>query len=131
MAPAQVNWIGPTTGGDWNTPGFWSMGAVPGTSDTAFIGANNTVTFSSGDTSRVAAITVNGTLNVTGGNLTIGGTAGSNFTLTAGGTLGGAGTINVSNGANNTWSGGTMTGAGSAAPAPARAPGTSSSGPAP
>jgi RHS repeat-associated protein len=112
IAPAQVNWTGPATGGDWNTANFWSTSNVPGPSDTASIGANNTVTFSSSDTSRVAALTVDGTLNVTGGNLTIGGTAGSNFTLTTGGTLSGAGSINVSNGAANTWSGGTMTGTG-------------------
>src|SRR5689334_14775473 len=67
IAPAQGKWVRPNTGGDWNTPGSWSTGSVPGSSDTAVIGSGNTVTFSSGDTSRVAGLTADGTLNVTGG----------------------------------------------------------------
>ena len=107
-----VPWTGPATGGDWGTPSNWGGGVLPGAGDTAVIGAGNTVTFSTSDISRVAALEIDGTLNVTGGNLTIGNTAGSNFTVTTSGTVSGAGNINVNNGAANTWSGGTMTGTG-------------------
>src|SRR5262245_16939811 len=30
--PSTVTWIGPTSGGDWDTPAYWSSGTVPGTS---------------------------------------------------------------------------------------------------
>ena len=113
LAPAVVTWIGPAGGGDWSTAGDWSTGSVPGTTDTAAIGSGNAVAFSTGDTSLVAALDLNGTLNVTGGNLTIGNSAGTNFTVTTSGIVSGAGSINVNNGASNTWSGGTMTGTGS------------------
>ncbi|MGH7136620.1 MAG: hypothetical protein ACREHD_12835, partial [Pirellulales bacterium] len=105
---ATDNWIGPNIGGDWNTPADWSTGAVPGAADTAYIGPGYTVAFASGDTSQVTALDVDGTLDVSGGNLSIGNTVGSNFTLDAGGTLGGAGAVTVSNAAADTWSGGTM-----------------------
>src|SRR5262249_28060858 len=112
IAPAQANWTGPATGGDWNTPVFWSTGNVPGPADTANIGPGNPVASSSGDPSRRAVLTGDGALNVIGGSLTVGNTAGSNFTVTTGGTVSGAGSVSVSNGAANAWSGGTMTGTG-------------------
>ena len=107
-----VPWNGPITGGDWGTAGNWTGGVLPKTTDTALIGAGNTVTVSSSDTIQVATLDVEGGLNVTGGNLTVGNTAGSNFTETTGGTVMGAGSINIVNGASNSWSGGTMTGTG-------------------
>src|SRR5262249_49237536 len=94
VTPAVVNWAGPAVGGDWNTPADWSTSSVPVAGDTVSIGLGNTVTFSAGN-SRVASLNVDGVLNVVGGNLTVGNTAGTNFTVTTGGTLSGAGTVAV------------------------------------
>ena len=90
VAPAVVTWVGPSTG-DWSTPLAWSNGSVPGAADTAYIGQGNTVTFSAGDTGQVAGLDVDGTFDVTGGTMTIGSASGSNFTVTTGGTISGAG----------------------------------------
>ena len=109
---ALVTWTGPTVGGDFGTASDWSTGKLPGVADTAYIGSGNTVSFSGGDTSQVTALDVDGTLNVIGGNLSIGASAGSNFTVTTSGIVSGAGSIDVNNGTANTWSGGTMSGTG-------------------
>ncbi|HEV3342661.1 MAG TPA: hypothetical protein VG125_19975, partial [Pirellulales bacterium] len=99
-------WLGGNV--DFNTPAHWSTGAVPGPSDVAYIGPGNIVTFTSGDTSQMTALYADGTLNVTGGTLSIGSPTGSsNLNLTGGGTLGGTGTVNDSGTAS--WSGGAMT----------------------
>ena len=103
-------WVGPNTGGDWGNAANWSNNAVPTTSDVAYIGSAATVTFSESDSSVVASLYVDGTLNISGGNLTVGSTAGSdNFDLSSG-TVDGAGVINVNGTAS--WSGGTMQGSG-------------------
>jgi fibronectin-binding autotransporter adhesin len=49
--PSTFNWAGPTSGGDFSTPGNWNIGAtptnsVPGPSDDAVIPSGNTVTVS-------------------------------------------------------------------------------------
>ena len=105
-----VYWVGPTTGGNWNTAADWSTDVAPVSTDTAYIGAGNTVTFSSGSPT-VANLDVDGTLNVTGGNLSIGsgGMANDNFNFFSG-ILSGSGTLSDSGTAE--WTGGTMQGAG-------------------
>ncbi len=108
QAGTTVYWVGGNA--DYNTPADWSTGADPTTTDTADIVSGATVTFSSSDTSQVTGLYVNGTLNVNGGTLTVGTTAGSNFSLTTGGTLGGSGTVNNSTSATDTWAGGTIAG---------------------
>ena len=102
-------WIG-GSGTDWGTAANWSNGAVPTTADTAYIGLTATVTFSGTDSSVIAGLYVDGTLNITGGGLGIGASAGSNAFSMSSGVVDGAGVINVNGTAS--WSGGTMQGSG-------------------
>ncbi|KAB2662816.1 MAG: hypothetical protein DVB31_11195 [Verrucomicrobia bacterium] len=105
--------------GNWNDATKWSSGTVPGSTDTAVItnAGNYTVTVNvpstvSGllfDPPSGAAI-----VQVTTGSLAVSGTgtlgSQSDFRLTPGGVLGGAGSI--STGGKFTWSGGQIEGAG-------------------
>ena len=51
--PAVVMWTNPA-GGDWDTPGNWSTGAVPGAADDAVIAVSGiTVTHSAGATDSI------------------------------------------------------------------------------
>jgi hypothetical protein len=100
-----VYWLGGNA--DFNTPADWSTGAVPGPSDVVYIGPGKTVSFTSGDNTRVTTLYVDGTLNVSGGTLSVGTSAGSsNLNLTNGGMLAGVGTITDSGTAS--WSGGAI-----------------------
>lgn len=66
QAQTTATWIGPASGGEWNTPTSWDTGAPPLDSTTnAFIGAATNVSYNLPMTaSSFAALTNNGTLNV-------------------------------------------------------------------
>src|SRR5437899_6960463 len=64
FAPATVTWIGPATGGDWDTAANWSAGSAPATGDD--------VQISSGIVNLSHDFTASG-LFVSGGTLSIGG----------------------------------------------------------
>jgi RHS repeat-associated protein len=84
-----VNWIS-SSSGDWNTPGDWSTGKVPGPGDDVSInpvmGATPIVTISSGDTESVNSITASDPLSITGGSLTVAAnsTIGGGLSMTGG-----------------------------------------------
>ena len=86
-SPMDIVWANPA-GGDWNVAANWSPPAVPGTTDSAFISSNVTVTVNSAVECR---------------NLTLG-SASSSPTLT------GSGTFSIVG--NLVWSSGTMSGSG-------------------
>ena len=45
-SPGQTAiWTGPASGGEWNTAANWSLGAVPGTGNGAFIGSGTNVSY--------------------------------------------------------------------------------------
>src|SRR5581483_4245993 len=46
--------------GDWDIPGNWSTGALPGTSDVPYVPSGPTVTMSQGNADRVAGLIVDG-----------------------------------------------------------------------
>jgi hypothetical protein len=69
---STVDWIN-ASGGDWAVGSNWSTGAVPGSGDDVVInvgGATPTITISSGNQS-VRSVTVDDTLSITGGSLSI------------------------------------------------------------
>jgi hypothetical protein len=93
--PSTVTWINPA-GGDWDTPGNWSTGAVPGPNDDVVIdlaGQNNfTVTHSANVADSVNSLTSQDALVLFGGSLSLAATSTVNNTLTvSGATLTGAG----------------------------------------
>ena len=96
VLPATVNWINPA-GGDWDTPGDWSTGVLPGAGDDVVIdlpGQNTfAVTHSANVADTVHSLTSNDGLVVSGGSLSVAAasTVAGGFTLT-GGTLSGGGT---------------------------------------
>ena len=113
---STIVWAGGN--GDWDTAANWVGGVRPGANDTAQINDSNiTITFSTGGIDSVGDIQFTGTgstLKLSNGTLAVTGNTGvasnlNNYTQT-GGTLDGAGTVNVSG--TTTWSGGTMTGGG-------------------
>jgi fibronectin-binding autotransporter adhesin len=68
-ARAQTaTWIGPATGGTWNTAASWDLGLVPGDTTNVLIGAGTNVTYSSAMSAPdFAALSLNGILNVNAG----------------------------------------------------------------
>ncbi len=96
VLPATVNWINPA-GGDWDTPGDWSTGVLPGAGDDVVIdlpGQNTfAVTHSANVADTVHSLTSDDGLIVSGGSLSVAAasTVVGGFTLT-GGTLSGGGT---------------------------------------
>ena len=109
---SNVSWIAPA-GGDWSVGSNWSTGTVPGTGDTAIIASLNPgaqVTYSTGS-STVAAVQASSPLEITGGTLTVTGSAaitGTIFTLD-GGTLTSATLSTASGGTIQTAVGSTTT----------------------
>jgi uncharacterized repeat protein (TIGR01451 family) len=105
---------GGTHSGTFNvtTPGNLSFSSgTHSMSGGGSIGGTGTLSFS-GATATVSVPVNVGTLNVTGGTATLDANGSADaFTMT-GGTLGGSGTLTLSNG--GTWSGGTMSGSGTA-----------------
>jgi hypothetical protein len=108
-ASRTVSWTGPTSG-DWSTTSYWSIGSLPGAGDDVTIPSGTTVTHSTGSDS-IHRLTVQGSLVISGGTLSVGATStAANLTL-SGGTLTGAGAITVSG--SFSWSGGVQSGSGS------------------
>ena len=99
---AAVTWGGGS--GNWNTPGKWSGGGVPGTADDVTISAG-TVTIDSG-TNKVTSVTITGgTVGFSGSStLTVSGA----FSISDGAFTGGSGAISI--GGNLAMTGGTFTG---------------------
>lgn len=99
-------WVGPTEG-TWQTVADWSLGTVPTSTDVGCIGSGKTVKVTEGAT-QAGVVQGEGKLVVSGGSLEVANALEpstiSGFTQ-SGGTLLGAGTLNVSG--SFTWSGGT------------------------
>ena len=96
----------PQSGDDWGTAANWSEGTVPTSSDVACWPVGTDVTVSSSDSSATAMSVEGGDLTITGGSLSLAGTAGStlvDLTETGGG-LNGPGALALSG--NFSWTGG-------------------------
>jgi YD repeat-containing protein len=105
-------WTGGASDGLWQSAGNWSTG-VPSSSDVACIGSGVSVQVSGG-TNQVGSVQDEGALTISGGSLEL--TDASNASSVTslelqGGSLTGAGTLDVSEGLS--WTGGTMSGSGS------------------
>jgi hypothetical protein len=108
---ASISWTGTT--GFWDVTGNWAPG-LPNPTDDATINVPGvqTVIVRSGSYA-VNSLNVAGdeTMAVTGGSLTINGASNLALYSQSGGTLAGAGSVNISGSAD--WSGGTQSGSGS------------------
>jgi RHS repeat-associated protein len=105
------NWTGPSEG-EWTTPGDWSAGHVPGSSDVACIGLGKTVKVASG-TDLAGVVQGEGSLTISGGSLELTNTlevSSIHSLRLSGGTLTGAATLKVSG--SLLWESGTMSGLG-------------------
>jgi hypothetical protein len=124
LTPSTVNWTGDS--GSWSVAANWTddMGVhrLPTAADDAVIGvAGVTITHATG-TDTVQSLTISdnasATLELSGGSLalstrsTVGSTDAFNF---SGGTLGGLGTLEVTDGATMTWTSGLMSATGTTA----------------
>jgi RHS repeat-associated protein len=120
LAPASASaealcsdtWTGPAEG-SWATAANWSAGHAPTSTDVACIGAGKTVKVTEG-TNQAGVVQGEGTVAISSGSLEVANAleASNLHSLTiSGGTLSGAGTLNLS--ANFSWTGGTMSGTGS------------------
>jgi hypothetical protein len=92
----QLDAGGGTT--SWHTGSNWDTNVVPGAGDNVCIGASFTVDFTSGTTS-IQTLQSAGTLNISGGTLMLTDAVNPATAKTlglAGGTLNGAGSLNVS-----------------------------------
>jgi hypothetical protein len=114
---SPVYWTN-SAGGDWDTPGNWSTGLVPGVGDDAVINLGGiTITHSVASSDTANSLTIgtglDDTLAISTGSLALASDSALNDnTLTlSGGTLSSAGNLTVSG--PFTWTGGTLTGTGS------------------
>jgi RHS repeat-associated protein len=111
-SPCTDTWTGPSEG-NWETAGNWSTGSVPDTSDIACVGSGVTVQVAGG-TDHAGVLLDEGALDIPSGSLELASESRSStvgaLTLN-GGTLTGAGTLDVSG--SLSWSYGTMSGSGS------------------
>jgi hypothetical protein len=98
-----VTWIGGN--GSWGTASDWSGGQLPGASDDVIITSGVTVTHDTGN-DTIHQLTVNGTLDLTGGTLDVAATGTLASLSVTGGTLDGTGALTVTG--NFTWGGGTL-----------------------
>jgi hypothetical protein len=105
----SVSWTGPTSG-DWSTTSYWSTGTLPGAGDDVTIPSGTTVTHSTGSDS-IHRLTVQSSLIISGGTLSVGATSTVASLTLSGGTLTGAGAVTVSG--SFSWSGGVQSGSGS------------------
>ncbi len=81
-------WVGPNTGGAWDTAADWSNGFVPTTSDNVFIGSSATITLGSDDVSSNLEIGGNAAVNFIGnGSYNFGANASGNLTVDSSATL--------------------------------------------
>ncbi len=86
---STINWSNPA-GGDWDVPGSWSGGKVPGSGDDAVINEPGgiTITHSQTTTDTVKSITAHDPVNLSGGTLTVSGSFSDSSTINMmGGTL--------------------------------------------
>ncbi len=95
--------------GAWTSASSWAPNGVPAATDVVCIPAGRTATFASGGAS-VKGLAGAGGLTISGGTLSVTGDASIQTLAIASGTLGGTGTIDVTG--TLTWSGGTMSDAG-------------------
>jgi RHS repeat-associated protein len=104
-------WTGPAEG-PWTTAEDWSTGIVPTSTDVACIGTGKTVKVTEG-ANHTGVVQGEGALVISGGSLEVANAleASKIKALTVGGTLTGAGTVDVSS--SFTWASGTMSGTGS------------------
>ncbi len=116
-ATCTINWNVDGTG-DWGVAANWKDNGggarVPGPSDYVCIKASGTVDFGS-DSPPVAGIDASGILNLSGGTLTLARAADDSYVhamTMSGGTLAGAGTIHIPDGADFLWTAGVMAGTG-------------------
>ncbi len=108
------SWSGPGEG-NWTTAEDWSTGKVPTSTDVACIGSGKTVDVTSG-TNQTGVVQGKGTLSISNGSLEVANAleASSLSTLIlSGGTLTGAGTVDVSSSLSWSGFGSTMSGSGS------------------
>jgi RHS repeat-associated protein len=111
-ATCTDTWTGPSEG-SWGTAADWSLGTVPASSEVACIGATATVNVTEG-TNQAAVLVDEGGLVISGGSLELTSVSEASTTSSLtqhGGTLTGAGTLDVSG--SFVWGGGTMSGSGS------------------
>ena len=105
----NVEWDGSAGDGRWDTAANWSTDAVPGANDWVCIPEGATANHVTG-ASAVAAVTAPGTLRISDGTLSINGDSSVTDLQLAGGTLDGAGGIDVQD--QFTWSWGSLNGTG-------------------
>jgi hypothetical protein len=113
---SSVSWINPK-GGDWDTAGNWSTGAVPTAGDdvTISIAVSNPITHNTSAADSVHSVTSADPIVLSGGSLSIAAASTFSNTVTlSGGTLAG-GPISMTNGAtlvgtNHSGQGGTLAG---------------------
>jgi RHS repeat-associated protein len=112
-AECTNTWIGATEG-TWQTTSNWSAGHAPTSSEVACIGSGKTVKVAKG-TNQAGIIQGEGKLTISESSLELVNASEvssiKTFTLSSGGTLTDAGTLNVTS--SFTWSGGTLAGKGS------------------
>ena len=133
----SINWVGTAGDNKWTTVTNWDKGVLPVSTDTVCIGtafssatitvgsltsaanqtitslvSNASITFTTGPLTVSDGAEFVNALSITGGTLTLNGTAGSSVgtTMTLSGTLTGSDTLTVSGAVS--WSGGTMSGSG-------------------
>jgi hypothetical protein len=107
-----VSWTGAAGDLNWDTPGNWSSGALPGAADDVLINQSGiTITHNSSTADAVNSLTSQAGLALSGGSLTAAADSSiaGNLTL-SGGTLGGASAWTVSG--TFAWSAGTLQGVG-------------------
>jgi hypothetical protein len=93
---SPVSWTGNAHDNNWDTPGNWSGGAVPGPADDVTISVNANVVHSNNVSDSINSLTSTQPLTISGGTLSIASVSTTSSTLTmGGGTLGGAGNIAV------------------------------------
>lgn len=64
-AQTTATWIGPTSGGEWNTGANWSSLLAPGTGTNVLVGAGNNVAYNTPmSATDFGSLTNNGTLNI-------------------------------------------------------------------
>jgi hypothetical protein len=106
------NWTGAAGDNQWTTSGNWSTGAVPGSTDqvcigSAFTGVTVTIPALATANEDIASLVSNANINITGGPLTVAGSANFVNNLSINQSVGGSDLI--LNGSNGSIVGGTLT----------------------
>jgi hypothetical protein len=109
--PSAVTWVN-ASGGDWDTPGNWSTGALPTPADDVLISLPGiTVTHNQSNADSINSLACSDILSVAAGSLRIAAASSiTNALNLSGGTLTGPGGLIVFG--LLTWTGGTMSGSG-------------------